>query len=125
MNLLQAQESDQNFNDQILDIIAAQNGENVKFLDNIVNPEMGKFVIIASFTSKRQVLFASQKLIRKSKELKIHATYQTLKRNMDTEWSCIRFHETIIHLFQVDVRDYYKIDKFYLCEDEEDLRSED
>jgi ribosome-associated protein len=103
------------FDKEILDIISSQNGENIKFFENEINPDLGKFVIIASFVSKRQVLFAVQKMIRRAKELKIHSTYQTLKRSMDTEWVCVRFGETIVHLFQEEVRDYYQIDKFYFC----------
>ncbi len=106
-----------NFNEKILEIIDIQNGENIKFLENIINPDIGEFIIIASFASKKQVLFAAQKMIRAAKELKIESVYDTFKRKMDTEWVCVKFNNTIVHLFQEEVRDYYNIDNFYLDND--------
>ncbi len=104
------------FDQEILDIISIQQGENIKVIDNFVNPDLAGKIIIASFISKRQVIFAMQKIIRKAKELKIKMIYQSAKRNVDAEWVCLKCQDTIVHLFQEEVRDYYKLDQFYLEE---------
>lgn len=105
------------FDQEILDIISIQQGENIKIIDNYVNPDLANKIIIASFISKRQVVFAMQKIIRRAKELQIKIIYQSAKRNIDAEWVCLKCQDTVVHLFQEEVRDYYKIDRFYLDQD--------
>lgn len=102
-----------NFDQVILDIIENQDGMDVKFIVNDVNPQLCKKIIIASFISKKQVITAMQKISFYAKANDEYIGNHNRKRNIDAEWIAIDCGETVVHLFNEGVREYYQMDKFY------------
>ena len=107
------------FNQVILDVIASMDGHNVRVIENEINPEIATSIIIASFTSGRQVIFAKDKIRRAAKDNNISLFNCSRKRSIDTEWVALKCADTLVHLFHDEVREYYKLDEFYSKNDKE------
>ena len=106
--------TEEEFEQTVLEIISDMGGEEINCFENEINPEVCGRVIIASFTSNKQIFVAVNKIIRYSKDCEHKAKCASRRKHIDTEWTAIDCGNLIIHLFKGEVRDYYQLDKFFI-----------
>ena len=69
------------------------------------------YVIIASGSSNRQVIFLAEKLMEEVKSsYKINGK---IEGRENADWILLDFQSVIVHIFRPEVRDYYKIEKIW------------
>jgi ribosome-associated protein len=106
--------SDEEFEQNVLEIISDMGGEEINCFENNINPEVCQRIIIASFISSKQIFVTVNKIIRYAKDSKHQAKCPSRRKHIDTEWTAIDCGNLMIHLFKGEVRDYYQLDKFFI-----------
>lgn len=106
--------SDEEFEKNILQIIANMDGEDIKHFENEVNPSLCDRVMIASFVASRQVLVTVNKIVSYAKDVGRKAKCPRQRKNIDTEWCVVDCGSLMIHLFKNEAREYYDLDNFFI-----------
>ena len=69
------------------------------------------YIIIASGSSNRQVIFLAEKLMEEVKSFyKINGK---IEGRENADWILLDFHYVIVHIFRPEVREYYQIEKIW------------
>ena len=69
------------------------------------------YLIIASGSSNRQVIFLAEKLMEEVKRsYKINGK---IEGRENADWILLDFQSVIVHIFRPEVRDYYQIEKIW------------
>ena len=69
------------------------------------------YLIIASGSSNRQVIFLAEKLMEEVKSAyKINGK---IEGRENADWILLDFQSVIVHIFRPEVRDYYQIEKIW------------
>ena len=69
------------------------------------------YLIIASGSSNRQVIFLAEKLMEEVKSsYKINGK---IEGRENADWILLDFQSVIVHIFRPEVRDYYQIEKIW------------